>query len=232
MTAATRHTKAYVLTNTGNVKALTSAEQLKSDQFINLLATCNVKAKLNSNLLRDEALEENQLIFIDFSNFNDAAKVPDDILKLAVKHKVALYNCRNKSLCEKVALLAGIHGVFYVTDRVDIILKGIESLLTGERWFKRETMNMVIGELLSNASSTQQNINFTQSDKFVFTPLTKREKTIINLVSSGAQNKEIAHQLHISPNTVKTHIYSIFRKTSSRNRIELLSWTKQFQQLT
>jgi len=232
MTAATRYTKAYVLTNTGNAKALTSTEQLKSDQFINLLATCNIRAKLNSNLLQDEALEPHQLIFIDFSSFSEAKKIPDNILKLAVKHKVALYNCRNKLLCEKSALLAGIHGVFYVTDRADIVLKGIESLLADERWFKRETMNIAIGEFLSNASSAQQNINFTQSDKFVFTPLTKREKTIINLVSSGAQNKEIALQLHISPNTVKTHIYSIFRKTSSRNRIELLSWTKQFQQLT
>jgi DNA-binding CsgD family transcriptional regulator len=57
--------------------------------------------------------------------------------------------------------------------------------------------------------------------------LTKREKTIVSLVSSGAKNQEIADELHISPNTVKTHIYSIFRKTSSRNRIELIAWSMQ-----
>ncbi|HAU92054.1 MAG TPA: hypothetical protein DCW59_06830, partial [Alteromonas sp.] len=44
-------------------------------------------------------------------------------------------------------------------------------------------------------------------------------------VSKGAQNQEIADTLHISVNTVKTHIYSIFRKTNSRNRVELVAWS-------
>jgi len=220
----------YVLTNPSNDTTLTSAEQLKSDQFINLLTTCNILAKMNSNLPSDEVLAQYQLIFIDFANITNT--IPDNILTLAAKYKVVLFNCRNEQLCEKQALLARIQGVFYSTDRADIILKGIENLFADERWFKRETMNTAIGELLSSPNSTQQDINFATNDKFVFPSLTKREKTIINLVSSGAKNKEIANQLHISPNTVKTHIYSIFRKTSSRNRIELLSWTKQFQQVS
>jgi DNA-binding NarL/FixJ family response regulator len=59
--------------------------------------------------------------------------------------------------------------------------------------------------------------------------LTNRERTIIQLVSSGARNKEIAQRLCISEHTVKAHISSIFRKTESRNRVELLRWAQTYQ---
>lgn len=232
MTEATTPTKAYVLANVCNSIELTIAEQLKSNQFLNLLTTCNISAKVDFNLPEEVILDEFKLIFIDFASFINTNKIPNKVLKLAGKNKVVLFNCSQDMLHEKSALLAGIYGVFYATDRADIILKGIGILLGNERWFKRETMNIALGELLTNLDSTQCSSNFTNSDQVGCPSLTKREKTIITLVSSGAQNKEIANQLHISPNTVKTHIYSIFRKTSSRNRVELLSWTQQFLQAT
>ncbi len=221
--------KAYVLTAASNLTEPTSVEQLKLNQFINLLVTCNISVQSNSTLPHDTILAEYGLIFIDFANLNALNSIPEKVLTLTKTHKVVLFNCQHELLSEKLALLAGIYGALYTADRVDIILRGIESLLAGKRWFKRGTMNTVIDELLSNSTSVLQDNFFAPSDKFLFPSLTKRENTIIKLVSSGAQNKEIANKLHISPNTVKTHIYSIFRKTSSRNRIELVSWTQQFQ---
>ena len=221
--------KAYVLTSSNNTHS--TANQLKSNQFISLLSTCNISIVKGTQLPDENEQANYSLFFVDFTGFKDGANIPDNILKLAVDSKVAVFNCQQELLCEKLALLAGIHGVFYSEDRADITLKGIENLLNDDRWFKRETMNLAIAELLNNPMLSQKSLPNSDTNKVVFPTLTKREKTIIDLVSSGAQNKEIADQLHISPNTVKTHIYSIFRKTSSRNRIELLSWTKQFQQL-
>ncbi len=43
-------------------------------------------------------------------------------------------------------------------------------------------------------------------------PLSIREKKVIMSLSSGNQNKEIAHELNISINTVKKHLKNIFRK--------------------
>ena len=54
--------------------------------------------------------------------------------------------------------------------------------------------------------------------------LTTREKSVIKLIASGAKNEDIADQLNISSHTVKTHIYSAFKKTNSRNRVELANW--------
>lgn len=48
--------------------------------------------------------------------------------------------------------------------------------------------------------------------------LTRREAEILALIAQGLNNAEIAAQLYLSHNTVKTHINRIFAKTASRDR--------------
>lgn len=207
----------------------TTTHQVKLSHFVNLMQTCGMSLTTDAILPKSNVRNDYGLYFIDLYYFDQGNPISEQILQLALKHRVVLFNCQHDFYCEKKALLASIHGIFYCDDRADIILKGIEHLCQNGRWFKRETMNLALAELLNNAPNEKlAKMNSITNSNIVFPSLTKREKTIINLVSSGAQNKEIAEQLHISPNTVKTHIYSIFRKTSSRNRIELISWTKQF----
>jgi DNA-binding NarL/FixJ family response regulator len=43
---------------------------------------------------------------------------------------------------------------------------------------------------------------------------------ILRLISRGHSNREIAAEVHLSENTVKTHIQEIFRKLGVRNRVE------------
>lgn len=57
--------------------------------------------------------------------------------------------------------------------------------------------------------------------------ITEREFAIINLISQGLTNKEIASELEISANTVTNHVANIFSKTQVRSRIDLLNVLKQ-----
>lgn len=51
-------------------------------------------------------------------------------------------------------------------------------------------------------------------------PLSKRELEVLQCVSQGAGNKQIAQELFISENTVKVHLRNIYRKLDAASRTE------------
>ncbi len=53
--------------------------------------------------------------------------------------------------------------------------------------------------------------------------LTGRERQMAILIARGLANKEIASELNISPATVRTHIYNLYRKVGAESRIDLLN---------
>lgn len=53
--------------------------------------------------------------------------------------------------------------------------------------------------------------------------LSARETEMALMIARGLANKEIAAELHISPATVRTHIYNLYQKTGARSRVELLN---------
>ncbi|TOO18680.1 helix-turn-helix transcriptional regulator, partial [Vibrio parahaemolyticus] len=46
-------------------------------------------------------------------------------------------------------------------------------------------------------------------------------------LSMGASNQQIAEQLFVSENTVKTHLHNIFKKIDVKNRVQALIWAKE-----
>ena len=54
-------------------------------------------------------------------------------------------------------------------------------------------------------------------------PLTARERDVGKLLLRGLSNESIARECEISPETVKTHVRSIFEKSGTHSRGELLA---------
>ena len=58
--------------------------------------------------------------------------------------------------------------------------------------------------------------------------LSNRELQIVELVTAGLTNQEIAEQLEISKRTVDNHISNILTKTGTGNRVALVRWALQW----
>ncbi|MBV8884832.1 MAG: response regulator transcription factor [Chroococcidiopsidaceae cyanobacterium CP_BM_RX_35] len=51
--------------------------------------------------------------------------------------------------------------------------------------------------------------------------LTRREREVLQLISNGATNREIAAQLFITEGTVKTHVTHLLDRLNCKNRAQL-----------
>lgn len=52
--------------------------------------------------------------------------------------------------------------------------------------------------------------------------LSERELEVLQELAAGHANKEIAARLHVSPNTVKTHVARVFEKLGARRRTDAI----------
>ncbi len=52
--------------------------------------------------------------------------------------------------------------------------------------------------------------------------ISPREAAVLAEIAAGRSNKEIAARLHVSPNTVKTHVARLYGKLGARRRTDAL----------
>jgi len=52
--------------------------------------------------------------------------------------------------------------------------------------------------------------------------LSERELEVLHELAAGHSNKEIAARLHVSPNTVKTHVARVFEKLDAKRRTDAI----------
>lgn len=62
-------------------------------------------------------------------------------------------------------------------------------------------------------------------------PLSRRECEVLNLVSAGLGNREIASRLCVSEHTVKTHLKKLFRKLAVENRTAAVARARELNLL-
>jgi LuxR family transcriptional regulator of csgAB operon len=137
-----------------------------------------------------------------------------DNSKITNRHLVALFNVEHGQGIEEKAVARGIKGIFYKKDPLERFQKGIGAIFEGELWVSREILTKCVMENMSKDNPPTQ-------DEVV---LTSREMEILTMISTGRRNEEIADKLCISPNTVKTHIYNIFKKIDVPNRLQAALW--------
>jgi len=205
---------------------------VRSQCYLYLIKTLEAffsKVKMDDSLPHIDNRNEYDLFLIDSNGCDWQNLIPADLLALAKEKPVIVFNAHSDAICEKNLLLNNFKGVFYNNDLPEDIFTGLMRVINDELWFSRKIISATFNEVLAMVSRYEPQTNCVfDSEHEGLTKLTKREKSVIYLLAQGANNRSIAERLNISDHTVKTHLYSAFKKTNSRNRIELSNWAQRY----
>jgi len=165
------------------------------------------------------------IILWDFKGLSILSCIKEDFPK--AKH--IIFNAERENINEGRCLTLGYHGILYSDDSAPLIVKGINWVANEQLWFSRKTLSQVAVNLLTQNNKPSQAI--CKETLALFEKLTLREQLIVQRLLDGYKNKEIANDFSISEHTVKSHIYSIYKKIKVRNRVHAINLARQFMPL-
>ena len=97
---------------------------------------------------------------------------------------------------------------------IEHIAAAIRAASTGSAWLSPRAAEAVLGRIRRATQLMPEDRERARE------PLSAREFDVLRLIARGMDNAQIAHELEISPRTVKNHVSSILGKLGLPNRIQ------------
>ena len=131
---------------------------------------------------------------------------------------IALTMYSNAGYINKM-IRAGVDGYLLKNTGREELLKAIQSVMEGERYFGKEVTDTLVAGM--------QQVREPRTSDFI-QKLTRREKEILQLIVDELTTEEIASKLFISSTTVITHRKSLLRKLNAKNVAGLVKKAFEF----
>jgi two-component system response regulator DevR len=112
---------------------------------------------------------------------------------------------------------AGASGYLSKTEGVEAVLNAAKAVARGEVLFDGAALT----KLMSQVSKEREATRLAQAR---LDRLTDREREILDLLTTGLRNDEIAKRLFISPFTVQSHVSNILGKLGLRSKTEAVAF--------
>ncbi len=146
------------------------------------------------------------LLDLDMPGINGLDAI-QTLLDIQADTPIVMISAHEETSVINKALSKGIKGFIPKTTSADVTLSALRLVLSGGTYLPPQLMQ-------------QTPIETGEGDKNLLTP---RQVEVLKLLQKGVQNKNIAHQLDLSPSTVKVHIRRIFTTLGARNRTEAVN---------
>jgi two-component system, NarL family, nitrate/nitrite response regulator NarL len=161
-----------------------------------LMPTCSSVACLNESLLNSNP----DLLLLDLTEEVTFALL-SEMKRAMMTCKIVLWVNKISTELAFQAMGLGVRGILRKTLPIDLQLKCLQKVQTGELWFEKA---------LTDSFLCARRVALTQ-----------RESQLVSLLSLGLKNKEIAATLSISEGTVKVYFSRLFEKVGVKDRFEL-----------
>lgn len=117
------------------------------------------------------------------------------------------------------ALVAGARGFLLKDADTDLLIRAVRAAASGDAIITPE----ITGRLLQQFAGKKS----AKTTGQLVEELSEREEAVLAVVAHGRTNAEIAEELFISLNTVKSHVKALMTKIGVRNRVELAIWAHE-----
>ncbi|PKL80832.1 MAG: hypothetical protein CVV25_02640 [Ignavibacteriae bacterium HGW-Ignavibacteriae-4] len=160
----------------------------------------------------------------DFSNVNlDWIKQKfDPQLTESVFNRIKTFDIQNdkKSICTTIQK-------FKIEDKMTWLI-GNKIILNDDEFFNIQYTFDELGIIGSKLKNILVPFDYNPHLWLKFKTLSKREKFILAQIASGKSNKQIADEIYISENTVRTHRENIRKKLDIHNLIGMIKFADAF----
>ena len=99
------------------------------------------------------------------------------------------------------------------------LLRVIRGVARGETWLPPAETGQVLGFLMQDQDQRRDNDRLLAA-------LTPREREVLACLADGAGRREVAAQLHLSANTVRTHLQNLMAKLGVHSTLEAVALSR------
>jgi len=111
------------------------------------------------------------------------------------------------------ALRLGASGFLLKNDPPEELVRAVRLVAAGDALLAPSVTRRIIEEFATRPAPTGVRTSALEV-------LTQREREVLRLLAQGRSNLELAHELHVTEGTVKTHVSSILAKLGLRDRVQ------------
>ena len=189
------------------------ARTLGGEPNLRILGRVGTEEELAGNLAHTDV----DVVVFDFEALGPGAEGIIARLRRSSPRTRFLVLARRSDEAAMVGVLrAGASGLVPKHDAFATLVAAIRAVASGESWAHRRVTAQALEELSSHGRDRGEPVG----------RLTRRELQVVDCVSRGLRNRDIASALGISEKTVKTHLNTVFAKLGVRSRMELALWVQ------
>jgi len=111
---------------------------------------------------------------------------------------------------------AGVSGFMLKDISIAEFLKTIRSVFEGVQVLPPHLTGSLFSQIVEHAINGLPKSVIEDSVR-----MTKRERQVVELISDGSTNKEIAQKLNLSTYTIKSHVHNILEKLALNTRVQI-----------
>jgi DNA-binding NarL/FixJ family response regulator len=177
------------------------AERLGGEPDLEIVAICTDMKKVEVVL----SLESIDVLLVDWRFDQPGTRKIRQVREQSPSIRVAIISDTDGATHAVAAARAGVLGWVQTSESVSRLCDVIRGMCRGEMWFPPSFVTAALGQLMRDRE--EQN-----AGQALIGTLTAREREILRCLLAGHTRSDIARELYISPDTVRTHVHNLLHR--------------------